>query len=122
MLTQVPSVEEIEKVVEEEILLILDDKGTPADQLPNVVREDRLGELGLTSIDLAQLVAGLEARLHADPFQELVPITSVRTVADLCGAYERFFAGEKPGESDAAELDELKRRAQARSRRGAGGR
>jgi acyl carrier protein len=115
-----PSVEEIERTIEEEILHILDDKGVPAEQLPNVVRDDRLGELGLTSLDLAQLVAGLEARLHADPFAELVAITSVRTVADLCRAYERFFAGETSGGDEAVALDEVRRRAQAR--RGAGGR
>jgi acyl carrier protein len=114
--------QEIERVIEEEILQILDDKGIPADQLPNPTREDRLGDLGLTSLDLAQLVACLEARLHGDPFAELVAITSVRTIGDLCRAYERFAAGETSDAAETAELDRIKQRAEARLKRGAGGR
>ena len=54
------------------------------------------GELGLKSLDLAQLVASLEMELAIDPFAELVAITSVRTVADLYDAYRRCLAGEAP--------------------------
>lgn len=59
------------------------------------------GELGLKSLDLAELVAGLEMELAIDPFAELVAITSVRTVADLCDAYRRGLAGEAPAPSAA---------------------
>ncbi len=45
------------------------------------------GELGLQSLDLAQIVATLEARTGLDPFAERVAITSVRTVGDLVAAY-----------------------------------
>ncbi len=45
-------------------------------------------DLGLDSLDFAQLVAVLEDRLGVDPFA-VTAITSVRTVADLVGAYRR---------------------------------
>ncbi|MFL5339448.1 MAG: acyl carrier protein [Gemmataceae bacterium] len=61
--------------------------------LPAVERRQRLvDDLGLKSLDLAHLIAALERRLKADPFLRLVPITSVRTVGDLCDAYRRYFA------------------------------
>jgi acyl carrier protein len=42
--------------------------------------------LGLKSMDLAQIVLNLEDELETDPFQT-IPITSIRTVGDLIGAY-----------------------------------
>ena len=65
--------------------------------LPAIDRRQRLvDDLGLKSLDLAHLIAALERRLKADPFLRLVPITSVRTLGDLCDAYHRHFAeGEK---------------------------
>ncbi|HRI64099.1 MAG TPA: acyl carrier protein [Polyangium sp.] len=48
--------------------------------------------LGLKSLDLARLVAILELKLDVDPFAERVAITSIRTVGDLCAAYEQCFA------------------------------
>jgi acyl carrier protein len=76
------------------------------------------GDLGLTSLDLAQLVALLEADLNADPFAALVPITSVRTVSDLCRAYERALAGEAPAAEDPALAAVRDRAAARRDRRG----
>jgi acyl carrier protein len=65
------------------------------------VLEERFGEarafsgpdklsatLGLSSLDLALLVADLEAELGVDPFAKLVSITSVRSVEDLERAYQ----------------------------------
>lgn len=43
--------------------------------------------LGLTSLDLAFLVAELEVEFGVDPFARRVSITSVRTVNDLINAY-----------------------------------
>jgi acyl carrier protein len=115
MLNQVPSKQEIQKAVEEHIRQILEEKATHDGELPEIGQEDRLGaELGLSSLELAQLVAILEMRLKADPFQELVPITSVRTVADLCGAYEKYFSGDTSDQGQADALLESKRRAEAR--------
>lgn len=44
-------------------------------------------DLGMDSMDLAMLVAILEAKTGDDPFAERVSIGSIRTVADLCAAY-----------------------------------
>jgi acyl carrier protein len=71
------------------------------------------GDLALASLDLAQLVAVLEADLQADPFAALVPITSVRTVGDLCRAYQRALAGEVAAAEDPA-LAAVRDRAAAR--------
>lgn len=52
-----------------------------------IAAEAKLSDtLGLKSMDLAQIVLTLEDELEADPFQT-IPITSVRTVADLGQAY-----------------------------------
>lgn len=78
----------------------------------------RLGDdVGLTSLDLAQLVALLEVELDADPFQALVPITSVRTIGDLSDAYTRYLAGERVPADDGG-LEEVAARAAARRRSG----
>jgi acyl carrier protein len=45
-------------------------------------------ELGLESLDLAQLVAVLEEQLGVDPFATTA-MTNVRTVGDLCAAYRK---------------------------------
>jgi acyl carrier protein len=116
MLNQVMSKEQIERVLREEIAQILEEKGqSHAKSVAEIELEHRLGpDLGLTSLDLAQLVAVVEARLKADPFQELVPITSVRNVGDLCSAYQRFFTGDTGKDLDAELLLASKRRAEAR--------
>lgn len=68
--------------------------------LPEIRNHHHLSsDLGLKSLDLAHLVALLEARLDADPFAHLVPITSVRTVGDLYSAYRKCF--QPPGEKTA---------------------
>lgn len=53
------------------------------------VRMDQalVADIGLESLDIAELVATLELRLGKDPFAADVAITSVRTVGDLCRAY-----------------------------------
>lgn len=73
-------------------------------------------DLGLKSLDLARILALLEVRLEGDPFAELVPVTSVRTVGDICNAYNRLFAGEKP--SDAGWETGTSRAEKRRSARG----
>jgi acyl carrier protein len=45
-------------------------------------------DLGLDSMDIAELVAVLEADLGLDPFVERVSIADVHTVAELLAAYE----------------------------------
>jgi acyl carrier protein len=111
MLNHQPDLAEISKTVRYQIGLLLDEKDLPEREIAS---EDRLNvDLGLTSLDLAILVAALEMNLQADPFQELVPITSVRTVGDLEGAYLRFFSKTEDGVQD-EELAKIRRRAEAR--------
>lgn len=55
---------------------------------PTGVREsDNLIDTGLKSLDLSRIVALLEMMLDVDPFLKK-PITDIRTVADLCDAYQ----------------------------------
>ncbi len=70
--------------------------------------------LGLESLDLAQIVATLEARTALDPFAEQVAITSIRTVGDLVGAYR--VARDGTASDDGEDLAESQSRAQARRR------
>ena len=57
--------------------------------------------LGLSSLDLAFLVAELEVELGVDPFAKLVSITSVRSVDDLVQAYRSAVLGDsKPRAND----------------------
>jgi acyl carrier protein len=73
--------------------------------------------LALSSLDLAFLVAELEAELGVDPFAKLVSITSVRSVEDLVRAYQQAFFPElqRRGEDDAVAAGV--KRAQARRAR-----
>lgn len=74
--------------------------------------------LGLTSLDLAFLVAELEAVLGVDPFAKLVSITSVRTVGDLVRAYQQaFFPELERGEQGDAIAAAVKRGRIRRARR-----
>jgi acyl carrier protein len=116
MLNQHSKFAEISKAVRDQVGFLLDEKELPARDLGP---DDRLNaDLGLTSLDLASLVAALEIKLKADPFQELVPITSVRTIGDLEAAYVRFFSKTEDRVQD-EDLAEVRRRAEARG--GSGG-
>jgi acyl carrier protein len=114
MLNHHPNFAEISKAVRDQVGLLLDEKDLP---LKEIESDDRLStDLGLTSLDLATLVAALETKLEADPFQELIPITSVRTVGDLEAAYVKFFARTEDGVQQ-EDLAQVRRRAEARRER-----
>ncbi len=111
MLNHHPNFAEISRAVREQVALLLDEKDLPA---RDVGSEDRLtADLGLTSLDLASLVVALEMTLKVDPFQELVPITSVRTIGDLEAAYVKFFSKFEEGVQD-EDLAKIRRRAETR--------
>ena len=77
-----------------------------------------LSSLGLSSLDLAFLVAELEAELGVDPFAKLVPITSVRSVGDLVRAYQQaFFPELQRGGGDDAIAAAVERAETRRARR-----
>lgn len=48
-----------------------------------------VGDLGLKSLDIAQLIAMLEVELEVDPFAAGVPLSSVITVKDLYAVYQQ---------------------------------
>jgi 3-oxoacyl-[acyl-carrier protein] reductase len=77
--------------------------------------------LGLSSLDLAFLVADLEAEFGVDPFAKLVSITSIRSVDDLERAYRiAFFPETSPARQDdslASAADRAKVRRARRERK-----
>ena len=113
---------EIETIVHAHIHAILEDRG---DNAMAVSGADKLNAtLGLTSLDLALLVAELEVALGVDPFAKLVSVTAVRSVDDLVGAYRLAFAPTAPaspgGSQEASQdngLADAARRATARRAR-----
>ena len=107
--------EQIETVVHEKIRAVLLER---FGQVRAFGGTDKLNAtLGLSSLDLAFLVADLEAELGVDPFAKLVSITSVRSVGDLVRAYQQAFFPElqRRGEDDAVAAGA--KRAQARRAR-----
>jgi acyl carrier protein len=101
---------EITAIVHDQIRRVLIDRFGEARPFSG---EDRLnGTLGLSSLDLAELVVALEDTFGADPFAKLVPITDMRTVDDLVRAYEVALSGR-------AEPDGLDQELTAARNRGA---
>ncbi len=88
----------------DEILALLAAKGSTQSKIDE--SDELNAHLGLTSLELAQLVAMLEVRLDADPFATQTPITRIRTVGDLIDAYEQFLSGE-PAEPESNSSDAL---------------
>lgn len=85
MLTGPPTNGEIEETIRRTIVELLERAAKP---VPTFDEDDDLMSTGLTSLDLAALVAKLERRWKIDPFLEAKTITEVRTVGDLCRAYQ----------------------------------
>jgi acyl carrier protein len=110
MLTQKPTNGEIEATVHQTIVTILERQGAPIKPFDN---DHDLVATGLTSLDLAALVAMLERRWHVDPFLESIAVTEMRTVGDLCRAYQEVLNG-----AAGAGHAETLRAAQARRMRG----
>jgi acyl carrier protein len=68
-------------------------------------------DLGFRSLTMARILAILEGRLNVDPFSQQVAVTSIRTVNDLCSAYENCLAGTPATEEQTAALDQSRQRA-----------
>jgi acyl carrier protein len=79
-----------ETSLEEKILSTVMDVARRRNPSLTAVRREQslVGELGLDSLDLAQVVAMLEGELGFDPFATSA-ISQVKTVGDLCEAYAR---------------------------------
>jgi hypothetical protein len=117
MLKERPTPAQIERAVHDRIRRIVDEeKGA----CPRFGGADRLETIGLASLDLARLVAELEAELGRDPFAALVPITSVRSVDDLVEAYVKAFSPDPGPAAPDPSLAAAAERAEARRSRRAG--
>jgi acyl carrier protein len=112
-----PTRGELENVVHEKIRMLLEERGS---DVPAIHGADSLnGGLGLSSLDLALVVAELESALGVDPFSKIVSITSIRSVDDLVGAYLRAYLPQtKPMEKDEDLLEAARRARGRRARRG----
>src|SRR3990167_8670256 len=87
MLTQAALPYEIEHSIHGEIVSILGENNVHVEAISN---ESKLNsELGMTSLELARLVSVLDDKFGVDPFMELIPITSIRTIGDLMHAYQQ---------------------------------
>lgn len=102
MLKEGLGADQVPGIVHAAIVRIMRTQGLPAQELRDDAKLN--ATLGLRSLDLAELVFELESAFGKDPFEDLVPITSVRTVGDLVGAYVRLF---EPGSGRADETGEL---------------
>jgi acyl carrier protein len=114
-----PTPAQIESSVHGRIRAVLAER---AGEVASLSGADKLSAtLGLSSLDLAFLVADLEAELGVDPFAKLVSITSVRTVGDLVRAYQQaFFPDLEPsgqGDAIAAAVERGRTRRARRERR-----
>ena len=99
--------EVLRSVAEEESLSVTEIRGD----------EKLVEDLGFRSLTMARILAILEGRLGVDPFSKTVAVTSIRTVDDLCGAYEQCLAGDE-GTAGAEEGPHMGRsRERAASRR-----
>ncbi len=84
--------EQIEAVVHDKIRAVLRERFGQVRAFGGTAKLN--ATLGLSSLDLAFLVAELEVELGADPFAKLVSITSVRSVDDLVQAYRSAIFGD----------------------------
>jgi acyl carrier protein len=110
-----PTLGQIESIVHERIRAILAER---AEEIAHLSGSEKLNAtLGLSSLDLALLVAELEAQLGVDPFAKLVSITSVRSVDDLVRAYQQAFFPELQRREDHAITAAAVKRAQPRQAR-----
>lgn len=87
---------EVRQAVYEELGEMLAERGKPAELQDEM---NLSSALGLSSLDLAELVAVLEQRLRRSPFRSEVAITSVRSVGDLCAAFSGGEAARQLGEN-----------------------
>ena len=109
-----PTLGQVESIVHEHIRAILAER---AGEVPHLSGSEKLSAtLGLSSLDLALLVAELEAQLGVDPFSKLVSITSVRSVDDLVRAYQQAFFPELERREDHAITAAVKRAQTRRAR------
>lgn len=111
-----PTAAQIESIVHDKIRAILAERGSQVARLSGL--EKLSATLGLTSLDLAFLVAELESELGIDPFAKLVSITSIRSVSDLVRAYQGAVSPELRNDAEDDSIQTAVKRAQVRRARG----
>jgi acyl carrier protein len=101
---------QIKAAVHDSIRAILTERGEAAREFDAATYLN--AQLGLSSLDLAVLVVELEATLGLDPFANLVPVTSVRSVGDVVDAYRLAASGARAAVDDslAAAAERAQRR------------
>ena len=117
MLEATPDRDRIRATVEETIAEVMETRDLDPSLIASTAKLS--DTLGLRSMDLAQIVLTLEDELETDPFQQ-IPITSIRTVGDLTGAYLASLGladTKRPGAQDMAAEMEAARARRARRRR-----
>jgi acyl carrier protein len=84
--------ENLEQIIHDVILNVAQEESLDLVDLQN--SHKLVDDLGFKSLDLARILAILELKLGVDPFtSNLVAITDVRTVGDLCAAYRKAIQG-----------------------------
>jgi acyl carrier protein len=104
--------EQIEMAVHQKIATILQER---FDDVRTFSGAEKLNAtLGLSSLDLAFLVAELEVELGVDPFAKSISITSIRSVDDLVSAYRNAVFGNQKLRVEDGDLSVAKQRASSR--------
>jgi acyl carrier protein len=111
-----PTPAQIESTVHDKIRAILVARGSHSGRLSGI--EKLSATLGLSSLDLAFLVAELETTLGVDPFAKLVSITSIRSVGDLVRAYQKACFPDLMSSEKDDSIPTAVKRAQTRRARG----
>jgi acyl carrier protein len=107
--------EQIEVTVHEKIRTILQER---FGEIRTFGGTEKLNAtLGLSSLDLAFLVAELEVELGVDPFAKSVSITSIRSVDDLVSAYRNAVFGKQKLRVEDRDLTAAMQRASSRRAR-----
>jgi acyl carrier protein len=111
-----PTPAQIESAVHDKIRTLLAEHGNHYGRLSGM--EKLSATLGLSSLDLAFLVAELETTLGVDPFTKLVSITSIRSVGDLVRAYQKACFPDLMSSEEDNSISTAVKRAQTRRARG----
>jgi acyl carrier protein len=105
--------DEIARTIRDEITQrIMQKRGS----LPALSDQDSFDDLGLTSLDVVELIATLEDRAAASP-RHMASFADLRTVGDLVRAFASTFpAGRGAVSTEDQALQASRRRAEARRR------
>ena len=107
---------QVKTVVHEVLANVAEEESLPESEIRG--DEKLVEDLGFRSLTMARILAILEGRLGVDPFSKAVAVTSIRTVDDLCAAYEQCLAGDEGATAGADEGSQAARiRQRAASRR-----